>query len=70
MDLRIQMTKTWIRTLAAILATAALTASCGGEEENPNLANVQLEQLLVKPIPSRLHPRLQVVIVHWARVNP
>lgn len=47
------MTKTWIRTLAAILATAALTASCGGEEENPNLANVQLEQLLVKPIPQQ-----------------
>jgi PPIC-type peptidyl-prolyl cis-trans isomerase-like protein len=47
------MTKAWTRTLVAILAAAALTAGCGGEEENPNLANVQLEQLLVKPIPQQ-----------------
>ncbi len=47
------MTKAWTRTLAAILAAAALSAGCGGEQENPNLANVLLEQLLVKPIPQQ-----------------
>jgi parvulin-like peptidyl-prolyl isomerase len=47
------MTKAWTRTLVAILATAVLTVGCGGEEENPNLANVLLEQMMVKPIPQQ-----------------
>ncbi len=47
------MTKAWTRTLAAILTAAALTAGCGGEQDNPNLANVTMEQMLVKPIPQQ-----------------
>jgi len=47
------MKNTWIRNVAGLAVVVMLMAGCGGEEENPNLATVQIEQLLVKPVPQQ-----------------
>ena len=47
------MKTAWIKAFAPLAVAGLLGAACGGEEENPNLVNVQIEQLMVKPIPQQ-----------------
>jgi len=47
------MKNTWTKSFSFIFAATILSAGCGGEEQNPNLASVQIEQLLVKPVPQQ-----------------
>ena len=37
---------------STVVSLALIVSGCGGKEQNPNLASVLLEQLLVKPLPS------------------